>query len=250
MEKFTIQDRTVSLPVEVRRARTWLTTFVVDAEASQRLIAPTGLEIAQIRPGKAIVGLAYIRYDDSDLDTYNEFAVTLIVRTHDAPPATPRQQGAEVRRQRVGVLIHQLPVDQSFTLEAGRTIWGYPKTMARFDVSDDGGQKIMSLHQDGARVLTLSFRKPFLPWMRARALPTYTYLDDTLRLTRWETRTARPKGSLRGAELSLGEGLIADELRSLGLPKRPLMSTYTSHMASRFGPAEVVTPARRSAAQR
>ncbi len=32
--------------------------------------------------------------------------------------------------------IHHLPVDQSFTLEAGRTIWGFPKIMADFTVSD------------------------------------------------------------------------------------------------------------------
>jgi hypothetical protein len=249
VEKFTIQNRTVELPVEVRRSANWLATYTVDAAAAQRLIAPSGLEVAQPRSGRALVALAYIRYDDSDLDTYNEFAVTVIVRNHDAAPATPREMGAEVRKQRCGVLIHQLPVDQSFTLEAGRTIWGYPKTLAQFAVTDDGRHVTVELRQNDAMALRIRFSKGRLPWIRGQALPTYTFLDDALRLTRWETRSERPRGRLGGAELTLGDGLIADELRSLGLPKRPLMTAHTPQMASRFGAAEVVMPARRPAVQ-
>jgi len=249
MEKFTIQDRTVALPVEVRRSKNWLATYTVDAAAAQRLIAPTGLEVARPRPGRALVALAYIRYDDSDLDTYNEFAVTVIVRNHDAPPATARQMGAEVRKQRCGVLIHQLPVDQSFTLEAGRTIWGYPKWMAGFSVDHGGRHTTVELRQNDQMALRIRFSNGGLPWIRGQALPTYTFLDGALRLTRWETRSDRPRGRLGGATLTLGEGLIADELRSLGLPKRALMTAHTPQMASRFGGAEIVTPAQRPAVQ-
>ena len=40
------------------------------------------------------------------------------------------------------------------------------------------------------------------------------------------------------AQLELGTGRIADELRSLGLPKRALMSVWMEHMEARFGPPE------------
>ena len=39
---------------------------------------------------------------------------------------------------------------------------------------------------------------------------------------------------LGGAELTLGSGRIAEELRSLGLPKRALMSTWMERMRARF----------------
>jgi hypothetical protein len=42
---------------------------------------------------------------------------------------------------------------------------------------------------------------------------------------------------LGGAELTLGEGLIADQLRSLGLPKRALMTTWMEKMYASFGPS-------------
>ena len=36
--------------------------------------------------------------------------------------------------QSAAAYVHHLPVDQAFTLEAGRTIWGYPKGMADFTI--------------------------------------------------------------------------------------------------------------------
>ena len=42
---------------------------------------------------------------------------------------------------------------------------------------------------------------------------------------------------LGGAELELGTGTIAEELRSLGLPKRALMTTWMEKMHASFGPS-------------
>ena len=47
-------------------------------------------------------------------------------------------------RKGIGVYVHHLPVNQKFTLEAGRTIWGYPKFMADIDIVEHpGGARIM-----------------------------------------------------------------------------------------------------------
>ena len=42
---------------------------------------------------------------------------------------------------------------------------------------------------------------------------------------------------LGGAEVELGTGVIADQLRSLGLPKRALMTTWMEKMHASFGPS-------------
>ena len=41
-----------------------------------------------------------------------------------------------------------------------------------------------------------------------------------------------------GVELELGPHPIADDLRSLGLPKKPLMTTWAEKMVMSFGPPE------------
>lgn len=240
---FTIQGRELALPVEVRAARSWAATFVVPASAAQAIVAPTGLEVAEMRKGKAIASLAFVRYEDTDLDAYNEVAVAFLVRRHDAPDVSAAAKALEVARNRTGVYIHHLPVNQGFTLEAGRTIWGYPKFMAEIDISEQPHATTCTLRHDGSLVLSFTIRRGIRPWPRVPNVPTYTYLDGVLRRTPWETYPVGTRGRLGGATLELGPHPIAEELRSLGLPKRALMSTSVDRISARFGAAEVVSPA-------
>ena len=243
MEKFTIQGRDVTLPVEIRVARSWAATFTVDAEAAQALIAPTGLEVARMRPGKAIASLAAVRYEDGDLDRYNEVAVAFVVRRHDAPEATPGRKAMELVRNETGVYIHHLPVDQAFTLEAGRTIWGYPKFLARIDIDERPKATRITLRHDDALVLNLTIRHGIKVWFGVPNLPTYTFMDGVLRRTAWETFPEGTRARIGGATLELGSHPVADELRSLGLPHRAVMTTMVPNVRARFGAAEIVTPA-------
>ena len=57
---WSVLGRTVSLPVEVRRAAQWGVQYLVSADAAQRLVAPTGLEVAGPVPGRALVALSLI----------------------------------------------------------------------------------------------------------------------------------------------------------------------------------------------
>src|SRR5690349_3677857 len=108
MTSYEIQGRTVTLPVQVRSARTWAAQFLVDPAAAS-LLLPPGLAIARVA-GRAMAIIPVARYEDGDLDAYNEVGVAFLVRA--------------AARKGIGVYIHHLPVTQQFTLEAGRTIWG------------------------------------------------------------------------------------------------------------------------------
>src|SRR5581483_1701362 len=77
--------------------------------------------------------------------------------------------------------IHHLPVDQSFTLEAGRSIWGFPKIMADFTVRESGGFSSFSFDvgADGRHIAGIDFSRglpvPSLLTSRPQVLKTYTY---------------------------------------------------------------------------
>ncbi|MGZ4138741.1 MAG: acetoacetate decarboxylase family protein [Actinomycetota bacterium] len=203
MIEFNIQGRTLTLPVEVRRARSWAAQFFVDAAAAQRLL-PRGLRIASVA-GRGVLVIPAVRYEDTDLDAYNEVGIAFIVRGETG----------------LGVYIHHLPVNQAFTLEAGRTIWGYPKFMADIDIVEHPGGARVVLAADGEEILQLDVRRGWIP-MPAQTLPTYTELDGVLRVTKWSTLGARALGRPGGGRLHLGTHPIAKELQALGLPKRAL----------------------------
>ena len=224
------------MPVVVRDAEVAAATFLVPAGPVQELIAETGLRVARVLGGRALCSLAVIDYKDNDLGDYNEVAVAFLVRPHDGGKG-------------MAPYIHRLPVDQEFTCEAGRSIWGFPKWVTRIDVVDEARTRSVVLSDDGRHVLTLAVRRSPVPLpSRDLDMQAYSFRDGVLRRTPWSTRNQGVAGRPGGATLVLGEGHpMAEELRRIGLPRRALMSSTVARMEATFGEAEVCpAPGRRA----
>ena len=245
-----VMGRTVPQPVEVRSAAQWGVQYLVPAPAAQRIVDPTGLEVTGPLPGKALMALAVCRYDDTDLDSYHEVAVSFVVRPHDAPSnPSALDRVREFATGAIGAYIHRLPVDQEFTCAAGRDIWGFPKWITTIDIDEPepgdrrtGSGTTIRLVDDGVQVLTLTLAGGGPVKLPSSAPPSYSFRDGVLRRTPWATSAEGVAGRPGGATLVLGDHPMADELRSLGLPKRALFSSSTARMRASFGAAEVVTP--------
>ena len=234
---YEIQGRTLTFPIVVRAADSWAAQFLVPAQAAQAIVDPTGLEVATPLPGRAVLNIAFVDYRDTDLDSYHELAIAFLVRRDDTiGGASTRDRMREFARGAIGVYIHQLPVTQTFTLEAGQQIWGYPKFLADVAITRDDKRVTCSLTHDGEHVLTLRMKEGGPIRLPQRDLPTYSFRDDVLRLTDWD-QEAPIRARLGGAKLTLGPHSIAEELRTLGLPKRALMSSTMRNMRASFGPA-------------
>jgi hypothetical protein len=63
---------------------------------------------------------------------------------------------------------------------------------------------------------------------------TYSYIDARLHATTFTSGATEVGFALGGATLELGDGRIADELRSLGLPRTPLMTVWFGHQHATF----------------
>ncbi|HWD52106.1 MAG TPA: acetoacetate decarboxylase family protein [Acidimicrobiales bacterium] len=246
--------------MEVRRAGQWSVQYLVPSVAAQRLVDPTGLTVTGPLPGKALVALAVCRYDDTDLDPYHEVAMSFVVRAHDAHSgASGLERLQEFASGAIGVYIHQLPVDQEFSCAAGRDIWGFPKWVASIDIDEGspsgsarsaGSATAVRLVDAGRHVLSLAMTGGGRLRLPSQAPPTYSFRDGVLRRTTWTISSEGLSGRLGGATLVLGHHPMADELRSLGLPKRALFSSAAAQMRASFDQATVVEIAERSAAQR
>ncbi|MFN2642432.1 MAG: acetoacetate decarboxylase family protein [Actinomycetota bacterium] len=222
-----VQGRTLEFPIVVRKATTWSAQFLVPMSRAQELV-PKGLEPATMF-GKAILALAFVRYEDGDLDAYNEFAVSFAVKPHDRKP-----KPFDLMHGKVCAYIRHLPVDQPFTMEAGRSIWGYPKWLARIDIATSNGVTSCGLRDGDAHVLTLSVDEDGPIPLPQRPIPTYSDAEGTLNRTPWLV-TGNGGARLRGARITLGDGEIASELRSLGLPKHAFMSNTIRNVHAEFG---------------
>ena len=228
MTSYEIMGRQVTIPVHVRRARSWFASFTVPAARAAAIVAPTGLEPAKLPGGRAMLSLAFVRYDDGDLDAYREIAVAFLV----TDPADAGRKGA---------YIHRLPVDQEFTCAAGREIWGFPKFVTPIEIAEELRADRATLTVDGRMALTITQRRGFPAPMRSTAVDAFSFGDGILRRTRWELRGSKSRMRLGGCRVELGTGAIADELRTLGLPKRALMSGCIGEVAMTFQAAELMT---------
>lgn len=219
-----IQGKPVTLPCIVRDASSGSAIFLVPAAAAQKLVPGDAYEVVEMAPGQAQLILGFVDYRDNDLGDYNEVMIIFFVKP----------KGAPIEAQ--GTFIYKLPVNQSFTCEAGAKIWGFPKTVEEIDVDYADDRATCKLVMDGQHLFTLTLpRVKDAPETPDMEMTTYTYLDGAhaVPFTSGGATAVVPGGD--GVVLELGTHPIADELRGLGLPTAPMMSTWIEHMRGSFG---------------
>lgn len=231
----TIAGTVLTMPVEIRKANQHMAMFSVDADAAQRLIDYSGLQVCRYLPGRAMVILMFMHYIDGDLGPYYEFGTSVMVN----PPGSTASGLRAL--QSAGAFTHHLPVDQTFTLEAGITIWGYPKVMGDFRIRE-GRQFGFDVSVDGRLVIDMEFR-PGLPIRltpRQQKQLSYSHRDGVTRETAFEHTRGGVRNRPGGVRIRLGDHPYAKELASLGLPKRALLSS-SADVQMTFGDAQEIS---------
>src|SRR5258708_2456330 len=69
----TIAGTVLTMPVKIRKANQHMAMFSVDADAAQRMMDYSGLQVCRYLPGRAIVVLMLMHYIDGDLGQYYEY---------------------------------------------------------------------------------------------------------------------------------------------------------------------------------
>ena len=224
------------MPVQIRKATQHMAMFSVDADAAQRLIDYSGLQVCRYLPGRTIVVLTFMHYIDGDLDEYREFNTSFMLN----PPGSTASGPGAMRS--AGAFTHHMPVDQRFTLEAGTKIWGYPKVMADFTVRE-GRRFGFECSVDGQLVIGMEFRRglPFRLTPRTQAQRSYSHRDGVTCETAFEYTLDGVRTRFGGARVRLGDHPYAKELASLGLPKRAMLSSSADHVQMTFGDAQEIS---------
>ena len=227
-ESYEIQGRTVRLPAVVRDASSGSVMYMVDRDAAQKRIPPE-FEAVEAAPGKTQLTLVIVDYRDNDLGDYHEVGILFFVRPASQPEAE------------VGSFIYKLPVNQSFTRDAGYQIWGFPKTLEKIDFQYAEGSATCRLEMDGRHVFTLTVPRGGTGSTPDTESLGYTMIEGIAHrnvfIRGGSGEQTVPGGD--GVELALGDHPLAGELRELGLPEAvPLLSAWTEHMTGSFGPSE------------
>ena len=68
----TIAGTVLTMPVKIRKATQHTAMFSVNADAAQRMIDYSGLQVCRYVPGRAVVALILAHFVDGDLGEYYE----------------------------------------------------------------------------------------------------------------------------------------------------------------------------------
>ena len=220
---YEIAGRTVTMPCLVRDASAGTAMFDVDLAAARALV-PAPFVPVETSPGRCQLVLAVIDYRDNDLGDYLEVGITFFV--------TP---GAGASGE-AGTFITRLPVDQEFTCEAGRTIWGFPKTVEHIALDRTDASATCELRMDGELVLRLTLPRGGGDEMPQMPMTTYSLIGGVPHATPFSQGGTGSQVVVGGdgVSLELGDHPVAKELASLGLPRAADMSTWTEHMQGTF----------------
>jgi hypothetical protein len=206
--------------------------FVVRSRAANALIVESGFEVAPIAPGRAIFSLACVHYTDSDCGVYDEISLAFFVKTHGRPRGLPYLgTWRDILGGQAASHTWKLPVTTRLAKDAGVLMWGFPKTVEEIDFEVSGGRASFTLRIQGREVLGYSVRAQGRRHQPPSATPVYSTFEGAPHVS-YLTQEYEDMGvRLGGGRLHLGDHPIAERLRGLGLPRRPLVASWMGRLS-------------------
>lgn len=189
---------------------------------------PQELSPLEIAPGLGLISVMFFRYDVCDIDFYTEAAVGIAVK-----PARHGKLGffdlvSGLKNEHLDSYVLSLPVSTEIAQVRGHDGYGFPKWVTGLDVDIDATRTTARVANDaGGTDLSLLAATPkqasHPTGERVSSLTSYTTINGAWHSTLSQTNvlSAGTTRATRGISLEVGEGRMADDLRSLK-PKRTI----------------------------
>jgi hypothetical protein len=229
---FEIEGRHLVYPTEFRDGCSAAGLFLVKSKVANEYIADSGFELAEVAPGRGILVLTGVRYTDTDCGEYDETAMAFFVKRAGQRPRLPyASTWLDIIRGNTASFTWNLQVTTPLSRDAGIFMWGFPKTIEDISHERVGGRASFSLRMDGQEVFDYSVPASGATTPPAVTSAVYSVWEGAPHVS-YLTQTYRDAGYRPGSgRLRLGDHPLADKLRALGLPRRPLLATWAGHLS-------------------
>lgn len=183
---------------------------------------PKELVPLEVAPGVGLISVIFFRYDVCDIDFYTEAAVGVAVRParHGGPGVFDLL--SSLGDDHLHSYVLSLPVNTEIAQVRGHDGYGFPKWVTEIDVDIDAHRTTARVaNEAGGTDLALSVATPaqtrYPTGQRVSSLTSYTSIDGRWHSTFSQTN-ALAVGTVRfprGVDLQMGQGRLAEDLRSL-----------------------------------
>ncbi|MEV8066477.1 acetoacetate decarboxylase family protein [Streptomyces sp. NPDC085995] len=213
---------------------------------------PRELAPLEVAPGLGLISAMFFRYDVCDIDFYTEAAIGIAVK-----PARHGKLGffdlvAALKNDHLDTYVLSLPVSTEIAQVRGHDGYGFPKWVTELDVDIDA-------HRTSARVanatggtdlalsVATSAQTVYPSGERVSALTSYTTVDGAWHSTLNQTNVLSAGTALlpRDVRLQVGEGRMADDLRSLKPIRQIQLDVMTEGQAALHMPVPTSVQSRK-----
>ncbi|MBW2420175.1 MAG: acetoacetate decarboxylase family protein [Deltaproteobacteria bacterium] len=234
--RFEIEGRSLGFPALFPDASSAVGLFVVSAVAADALIRDSGFEVAEVAPGRAIFSLSCCHYRESDCGVYREIAMAFFVKKQGQGSGIPYLgTWLDIVRDQAVTHIWRLPVTTRLANDAGLLMWGLPKTIEEIGFDVSGGRANFDLRMEGQQVLSYSVRAEGRRSQPRSASAVYSNYEGAPHVVYLEHENRDVGFRIGDGRLRLGGHPVAEQLRGLGLPRRPLLSSWTGQLSLTVG---------------
>lgn len=218
-----IQGREITFPMEVEEMRSATLLWSVPAAAATALLPGEAFEVVEVAPGTAQLVVAAVDYLRNPWGDYDEVNLGFLARPAGAPEGV------------IGSFVYRMPVNQAFTCEAGNRVMGFPKTVEDLGVTYTDTTATFRLAMAGHHVITLTLPRAAPTGDPERVEATsYSYLDGVPYGTDLSMDMGTGFVDPADVAIELGDSPVADELRSLGLPRAPDVAIWGEGLSATF----------------
>lgn len=248
-----------SLPktrVDSRIGPTWTPNFYYAASTARLVVLapakrlrerlPEELSPLEVAPGVGIFSIMVFRYEVADIDFYTEAAAGIAVKPIRHGRLGAVDLAAALKNDHLHSYVLSLPVNTDIAQVRGHDGYGFPKWVTPIDV-DITATRISSrvANAAGGTDLELSAptprQKQHRPLERVSTLTAYTQIDGDWHATLSQTHTLATgrKTFPRDIRLSLGQGRLSEDIRSVAPTRVLALDATTSAQIALHMPAPI-----------
>lgn len=245
---FDIEGKSLSYPTEFRNGSSSGGIFLVSASVANQYIAESGFEVARAAPGRTFLSLSCVHYTDTDCGAYNEIAMAFFVQPVGQRMGFPYLRSwRDLAKGKLPTFTWKLPVSTTLSRDAGRFMWGFPKTVEEIEYEESGGRATFGLRMDGEKVLSYAVDAKGTATPTPVSSPVYSIFEGRPHVSFLSQRYEHVNFGFRAGNLSLGNHPLSDALRRLGLGKRPLLSSWMGQLYFKMSAPTPLPPWKKNA---
>jgi hypothetical protein len=223
----TVGTETVEMPILYFRDDAFGLFFTAEAAKVRAALPSDRLYPVQLPGGRALIVVLAFNYIETTIGPYGEIAVAAPAVFGKRPPIGAVPALLEAGYPGFGMVVLHLPVTGTLARDGGRALWGYTKFVADMNFTITPEYQQVWMGEEGAHILTLRVARGGMVRRDSKPIVTYSVSDGNLiRATIPHRSVYRMALRSPGSFLELGDHVMADSIRGLGLSKRPLMTRY------------------------